>query len=451
VVACQSVVEKGDGRVHRVAGVSRVHAVRALRVLRALVAVATVVLTARPLAVGAQTPAAQTPAALVFAGTAEAYGARATLVVPKAPLADTLIDVSAPATRASLSSLGAASGFAAFPSPGETVLSLPGLVGAVANQGGFGLPAFDLPTLPDYPLSVSADAINPEAAVSRGAFEISAEAKDDVARGRGGAGLLLDAGGAVLRIDGTSEVRRDDAQAIASAAVTVDGVTVGPITLGRVRSEATVVLDAGGLPEPSTSFVIEGARIAGIPVTISADGISVVGNTVPLPIGDTLASILAVAGVQIDFDAATEADGTATSPGITITREVDTPGVGTGKGTLELTVGYVTASITTPPPPRPVSPPAVSGGTGTPPAGGGVAAPTIRPTPTASRVTPLPGASPATNDPAPVDLTAAADDLLLTGLAEPIDFKTIYLVLGVGALATIGLGSVIRQLGVRQP
>src|SRR5712692_9172800 len=73
---------------------------------------------------GAQTASGSVAA---FSGSAAAGGVRVTVNVPGAPLTDTPIDGGGPTAQVVVDSIGTSSGYAAFPDPGQFVLSIPGL------------------------------------------------------------------------------------------------------------------------------------------------------------------------------------------------------------------------------------------------------------------------------------------------------------------------------------
>src|SRR5690606_22680904 len=82
-----------------------------------------------------------------FDATAAAYGVWATASNPNFPLG-VVPEGSGPTAQARLSALPRSSALASFPYPGDGLVGLPGLIGALA-------PGF--PPLPDYPLYANSE------------------------------------------------------------------------------------------------------------------------------------------------------------------------------------------------------------------------------------------------------------------------------------------------------
>jgi hypothetical protein len=388
-----------------------------------------------------------TDSSLVFAGYAQSYGLQASVNIPKAPLADTLVDVTAPSTTAELDSIGTSVGFAAVPSPGDLVLSVPGLVSGLVAQGAAGLPPIPIPSLPDYPLFVRADSSNPTQNLGDGPYQLRASSADAQASGTAQAGVSLDALGKVALTTSSSKVEVVDGTAVASSTSSIQGLSIGPLVIGEITTTAKVTL-SGSTPEASSEVHIVGARVAGLPVEVGKDGITLLGTSVPLPIGDTIASILSAAGLKVEFLSATHDGGTATAQGLRIVQSIP-GGLGAGDGTLTLTFGYASARMT--PPPGQASfdgSGATAGGEGNIdlPADTGVV-PSIDSGGDLSLppATGTPAAAPASS----VGERPTADRLQLTGLSEAIDLRSIYMAGAVLALLALAVSFLIQLLGVR--
>src|SRR5438094_180719 len=117
--------------------------------------------TALGVSAGHAATAGDTASRPPFSGSAAAGGVRATLAVPEAPVTNTPVDGGGPTAQVQVDSLGTSTGYAAFPDPGQLVVSIPGLAVGLLSGGPGGVP---IPSPPPYPFAVSSDPTsNPEA------------------------------------------------------------------------------------------------------------------------------------------------------------------------------------------------------------------------------------------------------------------------------------------------
>jgi hypothetical protein len=301
------------------------------------------------LAASVRVDAQQAPEAIpAFDASAAADGLRIRLEVPGAPLTARLVDVGAPSVQAAAASLGTSRGYAALPDPGELVQSAPGLAVGLLNQGAAGLPPIALPTLPPYPFKVVSD-INGEQhpRLGEGVYELAADSVEDRASASATGGLQTGVAGNIATVRATADAGyRDDGTVVATGTTDLQSLTIGPLSLGRVTSTATATLKDGAV-QPTSSLHISALRIAGIDVAIDDKGLQLASVPVPLPIGSTLAGLLEAAGLDVRFMGAQTFDDAVIAPTLTITTKVDT-GIGVEPGTLTITIGGATATLTGP-------------------------------------------------------------------------------------------------------
>ncbi len=320
---------------------------RGRRVVRIVLAgVVGAVALGASLRVDAQEAATEVPA---FDASAAADGVRVRLEVPGAPLTARLVDVGAPTAQAAATSIGTSRGFAALPDPGELVQSAPGLAVGLFGQGAGGLPPIALPTLPEYPLRVVSDvggAQHPR--LGEGIYQLAADSVENHSNASATGGLQTGVAGNIALVRASTDVghRKDDGSVVATGTTDVQALTIGPLSIGRVTSVATVTLQNGTV-EPTSSLHISALRIAGIDVAIDAAGLQLASVPVPLPIGDTLAGVLAGAGIDVRLMPAEEFDNAVIAPTLVISTKVETD-IGTEPGTLSITLGGASATLTGP-------------------------------------------------------------------------------------------------------
>lgn len=389
-----------------------------------------------------------------FQSTASAFGVLVSADLPGAPLTDTPLDSGGPSGEASLDSLGEGVGYAAFPDPGQFVISLPGLVAGLLSTGAAGLPPIHLPQLPAYPFEVTANSTTPTASIGAGAYNISAATGQTYSTGKATAGLQIDAAGNTALLTGSSSIKvNDDGSVVATATSDLQGLTIGPVTLGEITSTATETLSNDGTITPSSSLSITSVRVGTLPITVSTKGLNVAGTSVPLPVSTVLNKALAADDIKLSFVAAQNLKNLVVAPALDITGPLPTKEIGTKNGTFDLTVGSATASITATAPAPPTSVGASGagsvgsgGGLGTSPVGSGES----------GGVPPLPGpdsTSGQVNPPAVAPATGSEDQQAsLSGAsANLFDIRSLYLVLCVVGAVAVLLGQLVRLMGVRGP
>jgi hypothetical protein len=367
---------------------------------------------------------------------------RVRLEVPGAPLTSRLVDVGAPTVQVASTSIGSSRGYAALPDPGELVQSAPGLAVGLISQGAAGLPPIALPTLPSYPLQVVSDINGTQhPRLGEGIYQLAADSVENRATASATGGLQTGVAGTIATVKTSADAgyRADEGAVVATATNDIQALTVGPLQIGRVVSTATVTVKDGQVV-PSSELKISALKIAGIEVAIDDKGLQLASVPVPLPIGDTLATLMKAAGLDVRFMAAQTFDNAVIAPTLTISTTVDT-GIGVQPGTLTVTIGGATATLTGPSSGEDLG--SIDTGTGVDLGSTGGDVPSFdgsAPLPDLGSPGSTTGSQPAGTVP------LGGTDLEPIGL---FDIQSTYLALAGCAAGLYALGQLIRLLGVR--
>jgi hypothetical protein len=175
----------------------------------------------------------------------------------------------------------------------------------------------DYPTTPGTALADPTGTYALSAAVDRGT------ARAGGAIGGGGSGSLAET--SVVLDDGgvTRVVARSSDAAIS--------IGDGLLTIARIASlSETMLAPSDAEPVTRTTLVVEGARVAGQPVTIGPDGVHTASGAAPVPFGQgdaSLNELLARSGISVR----TMASGTPGRADVVVIRSVhQVPGAATG-------------------------------------------------------------------------------------------------------------------------
>jgi hypothetical protein len=266
--------------------------------MRRITAAGLVVLWAGVLApaAGAEDTGAATGLVTV-AGDATASGVRFTYEVPAEFLAaSTPFDGGGPVAQASIGS-GLARSAASLPFPGDVVIAGPGLFYIVT---GITLPgSYPFYVAAEYPTAPDAKLADPT-----GQYRLSASATDHSAASAAQAVFGPPDGGSGGSRTRTSIETEPDGSAVATAESVSEALSLGGgvLKIAAVRSTSVTKLAAGATEAAtSRSLSVEGASVAGQPVTIDADGIHAGGGAAPLPLGagaDQISTALVQSGLS---------------------------------------------------------------------------------------------------------------------------------------------------------
>jgi len=310
------------------------------------------------------------PARSVVA-TGRAQGFRATYTVPDYVIVSEFFDGGGPVTESVADSTGRATSFSSLPWPGENAVTAPGTLSAAMGRS---VPlTYPFHVRADYPTTPSAEVHDPSGtyaisatasagrASAAGAFGGGSGAGADpsvvgafgggssvAGAHRSGAGSFGAAGGASGSAAGTSAVL-DDGGVVRVVAETADtGLSIGDglLRIAAVRSRSETTLAPGdAAPVTKSMLVIEGATVAGHPVTIAADGVHAADHAVPAPVGRGVSSdneLLGQAGLSVTV-APTGRPGSADA--LVITSRQVIPAPNNPKGLLVMRVGGASSEI----------------------------------------------------------------------------------------------------------
>lgn len=289
-----------------------------------------------------------------FAGMAAAGGVRMTLTVPGAPGTDTALDGGGPTAQVVVDSIGSSTGYAAFPDPGQFIVSLPALAVGLLAGGAGGLPPTQLPSPPNYPFFVQSDATNdPEVSVGAGPYALSATSEPGSSQAQATAGvrdgLFGNAALAMSTASVSPKLTTQGTSVVAKAVADLQGLTVGPLTIGQVKSTAIQTLDSTGTVTPSTDLSITGVRIGGVPVELTPKGVVAGGPVQPVPLNDSVNGLLKSSGITVQFVAAQQHPDRVVAPALQITfpfaMPFPIPNVGQFHGTATMIVGSATTQM----------------------------------------------------------------------------------------------------------
>jgi hypothetical protein len=254
-----------------------------------------------------------------FQAVAAADAFRITVAAPGLSVVNTLFDLAAPTAQASVNGVGASSGYAAFPDPGELVLTGPGLL-AGASGGAL--------SFPPYPLAVQSSAGSaPDAKAGEGPFLVEAHSTPQQSTALSQSGSSDPSASAGL-LQSTARAALDESTTVAEANSTAKGFAVGPLTVASSVAKATATIVPGQDPQLATDFTVHGIDVAGTAVGLTPAGLVIAGTETALPANDPARTALAEAGLDVQYLEASAADGAARSAGMRITlRQVFADGI----------------------------------------------------------------------------------------------------------------------------
>lgn len=400
-----------------------------------------------------------------FAGSSDAFGVNLTVTVPGGPITSTPVNGGGPTAQSELTSFGTSIGYAAFPDPGDTVVSAPTLLQGLLSTGLSGLPPVSIPQPPSYPFYAQSEAgTQPSDQVGAGPYSLRTTSTDTGTESSASGGLQDGLIGNVALVTSASSVKiQDDGSVVAQATSEIQGLKVGPLAIGDVVSTAIETASADGSVTPSTKLVITGVQVGGVPVSLSGTGLNLAGPSVPLPINPTLHSILAGSGLTATVVGPQHYNGEVLAPAVELTGPVNDLGAGTGPGTFTLILGGADAAMQVGAGP-PDTTASTSGGasdlsgTGT---GSGTsdATSTNSAGPSISAAAGDASAAPSggllaggsrVRQPAPVG-SLSGRSISLVGNPVGFDIRSLYLVFAAAALVAVVAAQLMRSLGVRGP
>lgn len=262
-----------------------------------------------------------------FTATAEASGMYLRYSLPGFLPVEDFVDSGGPVAQAVVGSDGGAQAFSSLPYPGSTAVAYPGVF-ALVTEGAF--------VPPGYPFYVyAAHPTHPEGALAdpSGAYSLKASAKGGQATGE--SRVAPPGGDAVKPVaDASSNVVHEGDQVTASALSLAEAISVGPLSLGVVRSRSVTTYQSGDArPTSKTELSVEGGRAGDTSFSFGPQGLQVAKQGIPVPAGQGLASInqtLTPAGLSINFSDPKALEGGEQAAALEITSVAQVPGAGVG-------------------------------------------------------------------------------------------------------------------------
>ena len=273
-----------------------------------------------------------------FRGVAAAEGIRVGVSAVGAPVTNNVVDGASPIAQAAVDSTSGSSALASVAYPGDVVVTTPGLLAGVS--GG------QLSGVPPYPLIATAGSTTtPEQKVDGPGSTMRAAAIDRRAEAtaRSGAAPLAEGGPAPAWVT-SSFVEADDIGVVTSLALSdVTGVTIGPLTLGRITARSVVRRAPGADPARETTFDATGITIGETAVALTPAGLVVAGTTTPVS-ASPLQPVLDGAGISVRPLAAEDTPDGVVSAGLVITRTQELP-TAISPATVSYTFGRALAAV----------------------------------------------------------------------------------------------------------
>ncbi len=237
---------------------------------------------------------AEVGSASSFAGTANARLVAVDIRATPTVVFDPLFDGGQSVAQAQLDSLGTSRAFAASAYPGSTVLALPGLIGTVTKG------QVNSEQIPRYPLYVnSSDPTRPSDHQTVGTYDLGADSSSVESRATATDGATK--GAASVTVDPVT------GDVVARAVTTIAAVRVtDQLTVNGVRSLAEVRQSPAGEIKRASTFEVSSVVILGQQATITAEGLSLLDQKVPIggvvqPTLQPLLAALAAQGTTIEL------------------------------------------------------------------------------------------------------------------------------------------------------
>lgn len=284
--------------------------------------------------------AAQPAASAAATGGAQASGMYLRYGIPGFLVVENFLDGGGPVAQSLADTSSEAGSFASLPYPGETAIAGPGTLSGLGA-----------PRLPDWPFYVSAShPTRPTQTLSdpAGSYRLDAAAADGkaTATARGGEPAQFSAQ-AKSHSEAASEVVTSADGVTATATSTVEGFTMGPLSILSVASKSVTTYHAGDAkPSTVTELRVDGGRLGNVGFHYGPDGLTVNNQAVAVPAADglkTLNQALAPAGLSLQMEAPTPMEGGARAAALEVVSVATIPGA--GKGTLRIAMGGASSYV----------------------------------------------------------------------------------------------------------
>ena len=268
-----------------------------------------------------------------FAGTASAFGVEVNISIPNYLIISNFVDGGGPTAEAQLDSLGTSQGFASFPYPGETAVSLTGLAGILTGL-----------SLPSYPLIVNSSyPTTDQDAIDQPAYHLHAQSGQSSSSSLAQLGETTQSGSVAGGALSTASVTAESGGSVVSKAETQIGLTIGAISLTGLDATAQVTQAADGTITKTSSLQIAHLTVAGLPIGITDQGLEIGSTKVPIGGIDAVTKLFSIPGTQIQFIPQQSTADSVTSAALQIITSQKIPSINQ-TADVTLTVGNVVAS-----------------------------------------------------------------------------------------------------------
>jgi hypothetical protein len=288
----------------------------------------------------AQTAGTQTAGTQAATGGAQASGMYVRYGIPGFLVVEDFLDGGGPVAQSLADTSGGAGSFASLPYPGETAIAGPGTLSGLGA-----------PRLPDWPFYVSAShPTRPAQALSdpSGSYLLDAAAEDGKAKAsaRGGEPAQFSSQ-AKSQSDARTEVVTTAEGVMATATSTVDGFTMGPLSIMSVASKSVTTYHPGeAKPSTVTELRVDGGRVGTMGFHYGPDGLAVNNQAVAVPAAEGLKALnqaLAPAGLSLRVETPTPLEGGASAAALEVVSVAPIPGAGTG--TMRIAMGGASSYV----------------------------------------------------------------------------------------------------------
>jgi hypothetical protein len=253
--------------------------------------------------------------------------------IPNYLIIQNFVDGGGPTAEAQLDSLGTSQGFASFPYPGETAVSLTGLAGILT---GLSLPSYPLIVNSSYP-TTDTDTID------QPAYHLDTHSDQTTSSSLAQLGEAAQSGSLAGGATSTASVTAEPGGPVVSKAETQMGLTIGAISISGLDATAQVTQAPDGTITKASSLQIAHLTVAGLPIGITDQGLAIGSTTIPLGGIDSVTKLFAIPGTQIQFIPQQSTADSVTSAALQITTSQNIPSINQ-TADVTYTVGSVVAS-----------------------------------------------------------------------------------------------------------
>jgi len=291
-------------------------------------------------ATGVAPGSAQTAGTQAATGGAQASGMYIRYGIPGFLVVEDFLDGGGPVAQSLADTSAGAGSFASLPYPGETAIAGPGTLSGLGA-----------PRLPDWPFYVSAShPTRPAQNLSDpvGSYVLDAAAEDGKAKAsaRGGEPAQF-SGQAKSHSDARTEVLTTAEGVTATATSTVEGFTMGPLSIMSVASKSVTTYHPGeAKPSTVTELRVDGGRVGTMGFHYGPDGLAVNNQAVAVPAAEGLKALnqaLAPAGLSLQVETPTPLEGGASAAALEVVSVAPIPGAGTG--TMRIAMGGASSYV----------------------------------------------------------------------------------------------------------